>query len=177
MEAPRASARVSNINTTNKERDIVFLLPVSANSEMSLSHLMDQYYSKDFSEQNMLDVAYTMANCRTRFPWRSFLVKSSDRADSESHGMLQKVTRDSSTRDLVYLFTGQGAQWPRMGAELLHQYSAFQSTLDRLDIELQTLKEPPSWTLKGESSPRHLPSQSKTHQLHFCRGHLGRRRV
>lgn len=53
---------------------------------------------------------------------------------------------------LLGIFTGQGAQWARMGAELLKNSSVAANCIACLDMSLQALPEDdrPSWSLKDE---------------------------
>jgi acyl transferase domain-containing protein len=50
----------------------------------------------------------------------------------------------------AFVFTGQGAQYPGMGKELLQRNSTFRATINRLDRILQTFppEYTPSWTLE-----------------------------
>ncbi|XTI91351.1 polyketide synthetase, partial [Cenococcum geophilum] len=51
---------------------------------------------------------------------------------------------------LLGIFTGQGAQWARMGAELLATSPTVVSILDRLEQSLAELPDGPSWSIKDE---------------------------
>jgi acyl transferase domain-containing protein len=53
---------------------------------------------------------------------------------------------------LVFVFTGQGAQWAGMGRELLEKELMFKETVDALDDTLSQLHDPPTWKLKGKGS-------------------------
>lgn len=49
-----------------------------------------------------------------------------------------------------YNIIGQGAQWARMGATLLHLYpSVVRQTIQKLDHHLSQLALPPSWTIES----------------------------
>ena len=50
---------------------------------------------------------------------------------------------------LNFVFTGQGAQWAGMGADLIDKYPVFGDTIRELDSELRTLQDGPSWTIEG----------------------------
>jgi acyl transferase domain-containing protein len=45
------------------------------------------------------------------------------------------------------VFTGQGAQWPRMGTALYQQSSHFRLKIQDFDESLQGLRDPPDWSL------------------------------
>ena len=53
---------------------------------------------------------------------------------------------------ILGIFTGQGAQWARMGAELIENYEVARGILTNLDTRLSRLPEPdrPSWSLIEE---------------------------
>ncbi len=53
---------------------------------------------------------------------------------------------------ILGIFTGQGAQWPRMGAELIEKSPAAAKILARLDGSLQSLpiRDRPSWSLREQ---------------------------
>lgn len=48
------------------------------------------------------------------------------------------------------IFTGQGAQWPSMGKELLIHSPVFRKAIEECDESLATLRHAPSWSLKAE---------------------------
>lgn len=56
----------------------------------------------------------------------------------------------SATLKILGVFTGQGAQWPTMGASLMRHSPLFRETIDALDKALQTLPDGPSWKLSEE---------------------------
>ncbi|ETN44945.1 uncharacterized protein HMPREF1541_09820 [Cyphellophora europaea CBS 101466] len=66
------------------------------------------------------DLAYTLANRRTKFDYRSFAVADSmsSLAASLTKG-LPKLKRVSKDQNVIFVCTGQGAQWPQMGKQLL----------------------------------------------------------
>ncbi|KAL4957422.1 polyketide synthase [Aspergillus filifer] len=125
------------------------LLLYTANTEPSLTALVDNY--KIFIEQtapNVKDVAYTLARGREHLPYRAFAI-----ANGSSVGAASPVTKPSQQKSkIAMVFTGQGAQWPRMGADLLKSNSAFQGSIRSLDQYLQdTLgEEAPSWSIEKE---------------------------
>ena len=46
-----------------------------------------------------------------------------------------------------FVFTGQGAQWSQMGKGIIETFPASKLLLKRLDDVLQSLPDPPSWSL------------------------------
>ncbi|PGH10329.1 hypothetical protein GX51_00086 [Blastomyces parvus] len=130
---------------TNKSHLLLF----SANSANSLTNMAKNFQDWTSAHSESLeDVAYTLAHHRERLPHRSFAVASTDRpAGTTSQGR----KAPSTTPNLVMVFTGQGAQWPRMGRGLLKREDfCFKSTIRALDKYLQAAPGAPSWSLEVE---------------------------
>ncbi|KAL8376833.1 hypothetical protein RB595_007791 [Gaeumannomyces hyphopodioides] len=125
------------------------LLLFSANSPKSFIRLVDGY--KSWIEQNtdkVADLAYTLARKRRQLPHRAFGVVKNGIVETVS----PRVQVDpSKPRDIVMVFTGQGAQWPRMGLELLQSNDAFKSSIRSLDQHLQSIDgEKPRYSIQEE---------------------------
>ncbi|KAL6710125.1 hypothetical protein ACN47E_009916 [Coniothyrium glycines] len=134
----------------NKHR--IFVL--SANDEHSLLSagrtLAEHLRSHSISdEETFLDnLVFTLNERRSMFPFVSTVV-SKGRTDLESKLCnLSPISRTHKTPPGVgFIFTGQGAQWWRMGRELL-DYSIFKNSLRRCDAVLQRLGA--RWSLIDE---------------------------
>lgn len=81
------------------------------------------------------DLAYTLSERRTRFPW-TMTVSAADVSE------LVTSLEDVSTRPiqntgapprLGFVFNGQGAQWFGMGRELMNAYPVYAETLRKCD--------------------------------------------
>ena len=104
--------------------------------------------SATFEEEYLMNLAFTLNERRSRLPWISYgigssvekLWKSFESPDIPSF-------RSSSPPTLGFVFTGQGAQWPRMGMELC-QYEVFRQCLEEADRHFQTLGCP--WSVIEE---------------------------
>ncbi|KAJ2982753.1 hypothetical protein NQ176_g1174 [Zarea fungicola] len=92
------------------------------------------------------DISYTLAMRRDHLPHRAF--------DIVVDGLVQTSQAASkapgTAPDLVLVFTGQGAQWPQMGIELLKSSKKFRETFAKMDQTLQELPGGPSWRLVDE---------------------------
>lgn len=97
----------------------------------------------------LLNLAYTLNNRRSRFPWKAVV------SISDTNGLIatlespntQICNFDGKPR-LGFVFTGQGAQWHAMGRELLSTYSVFKQSI--LEAE-QILKDfGCSWSAVGK---------------------------
>lgn len=86
------------------------------------------------------DFAYTMGSHRTHFQWRSFaLLKSrKDLASLDSQMSPPVLANPDRCIRIGFVFSGQGAQWPGMGIQLMH-YVAFREHLLSADRFLKKL--------------------------------------
>ncbi|KAK2034990.1 beta-ketoacyl synthase domain-containing protein [Colletotrichum zoysiae] len=111
-------------------------------SVQSLTSKIDNYLSQ--SPGSLSNVAYSLAARRETHAYRAFCV-------ADGNGPLQIspiIKRRWSTPDVVWVFTGQGAQWAQMGKELVEQEPLFAERVDTLDKILARMPEPPSWTIR-----------------------------
>ncbi|KAF6807652.1 polyketide synthase [Colletotrichum musicola] len=106
-------------------------LPASSKTQSYLNNLL-----------HMLSVR------RTQLPWRTFAVVS-DMEESPTAwcSRLTERVRSSKAADLKFVFTGQGAQWARMGLGL-GQYPVFKKSLDECDAYLASLGC--GWSVRDE---------------------------
>ena len=102
------------------------------------------------------DLAYTLAVRRTSFKWKAFVVASSLGAIANDNLSMWKAVRTVATPKLGFVFTGQGAQFPRM-AEGLTVYPTFQDSLRRSDTILSELGC--QWSLLGMLAFYLVPSR------------------
>ncbi|KAL8886198.1 MAG: hypothetical protein Q9215_006064 [Flavoplaca cf. flavocitrina] len=125
------------------------LLPFSGHDDHSLkaniaaiSAVADQY--------NPTDLAYTLSARRSKFFQRAFAIGepgSLSSALDESQMTLGKSS--ASVQKVGFIFTGQGAQWPAMGAELFSEFGLYKQSIKSLDRILNKLPEPPTWSLEA----------------------------
>lgn len=93
------------------------------------------------SQKFMAELAYTLGDRRSHLQWKTYGIASSpqDLIDtlSTSNGESRAPGVKSSRIPRVgFVFTGQGAQWPRMGAELM-TYKVFRESIEAADDYLQ----------------------------------------
>ncbi|KAL4971438.1 polyketide synthase [Aspergillus desertorum] len=112
------------------------------------------------------DLLWTLQTRRTEFPYKaSFSASTLDQlcqrlVDTASPRVVRavNVTERRPVRTLG-IFTGQGAQWPLMGATLYARSRQFQETIQALDASLASLPDPPDWTLASQLQPTADPSR------------------
>jgi acyl transferase domain-containing protein/phospholipid N-methyltransferase len=139
---------VSTLQSASQTNGSPQLLLFSASSAASLQRMTIDFQDwVSNNPDNLENLAYTLANRRELLPYRAFMVASRDRPGVASQG---KGAANPSP-NLVMVFTGQGAQWPRMGRELLLRSDlCFQSSIRSLDNYLQDAADAPTWTLEEE---------------------------
>ncbi|KAL6234338.1 hypothetical protein BDW75DRAFT_241237 [Aspergillus navahoensis] len=89
------------------------------------------------------DVSYTLACRRQILPNRAFAVGTAEFWD------VSPVQKAGPT-DLVWVFSGQAAQYPRMGQELVTSNAIARDTIRTLDEVLDIVDAGRSWTLQEE---------------------------
>ncbi|KAH0382185.1 polyketide synthase, partial [Aureobasidium melanogenum] len=100
------------------------LYTFSANSMASLKGLIESHldWIEKRVEMPLADLSYTLLHRRSALPYR-FSAVADDRQSLmdvlHQNLALAAVKSASSKSDLIMVFTGQGAQWPGMGRELL----------------------------------------------------------
>lgn len=98
--------------------------------------------------ENAVDLAYTLACRREKLSRRSYALVSAD-GDVGHVVSPSKTPSRKQPLDVVFVFSGQGAQWPQMGRELLLTHPVFSRVVDELDGTLRSLKNAPEWSLRG----------------------------
>ena len=107
---------------------------------------------QEFVQQNpalVSNLAYTRAMGRERLQHRAYAV-----AENGQFTVVSPPTKSASSLLVNVVFSGQGAQWPGMGKELIETDPAFRECIGTMDTVLQALKHPPSWTIIGEKAGR-----------------------
>ncbi|KAF5520959.1 Reducing polyketide synthase FUB1 [Colletotrichum aenigma] len=96
------------------------------------------------------DLTYTLAGRRSHFEFRSFAVAESvSDLQTQIEKGLPKSKRASKHDNPIFVFTGQGAQWPAMGRELLNS-CIFRTSIHKSQVLLEHYGCP--WDLIDELS-------------------------
>ncbi|PYH31947.1 type I polyketide synthase [Aspergillus neoniger CBS 115656] len=99
----------------------------------------------DFERRLVHDVAYTLGERRSHFPWRIAFTTS-----STSNELVKALNGPASipqraklgagaSPTIAFAYTGQGAQWPRMGIELIDTHPVFAATMQKAARTLEDL--------------------------------------
>lgn len=103
--------------------------------------------TKQAGTQYLLDLAFTLAKKRSMLPWKSFVLgQSLEHLQESLSTLISTPLRASGCPLLRFVFTGQGAQWPSMGRELL-KFQVFKDSLQRADSYFRSLGS--TWSLLG----------------------------
>ncbi|KAI0199936.1 polyketide synthase PksB [Astrocystis sublimbata] len=163
IEAYEARNSISSDSSTTS---LFTPLTFSAASETALLKMLSDY--SEYLDQNpdvkLSDLAWTLQDRRSVFPYRKVVagtdLKSITRKLAEFAGSSTSAHPDLSVRQpklrgtlrILGIFTGQGAQWPRMGAILLESSSYARQRISELDSALQSLPEEdrPQWSILNE---------------------------
>ncbi|KAL9110821.1 MAG: hypothetical protein Q9227_004621 [Pyrenula ochraceoflavens] len=140
------------------------LLPLSASHDFSLRSRLD-----GLPDLNPYDLAYTLIHRRSKFSHRGFAITKSLADRKEALRLEIETFGDAITRvqPLAFVFSGQGAQWPCMGQELIQQYPTYRRAIMDMDIVLSSLQIAPTWSLLDiimqprKASQLHLASHSQ----------------
>ena len=123
------------------------LILLSAKSEVSLQGSMEKHsqYLQQHGSCRLRDLAYTLATRRQHYDHRTFCV-----SDGVETLLAQPPVRVKNVpRSLIFVFTGQGAQWAEMGKKLIEDFPSFQGDIKEMDNILSRCSIPPSWSILG----------------------------
>ncbi|GAW27324.1 putative polyketide synthase [Rosellinia necatrix] len=150
-----AQAPVVGESTSHLFTPFVF----SASSEASLRANLDQYReffaTQDAQAVVLSDLAWTLRQRRSALGWRTSITVPNPATISALHtalaGPAALKALPVATTSILGVFTGQGAQWPRMGAELIESSQMARGLIRQLDLYLSNLdSDAPDWSLETE---------------------------
>ena len=134
---------------------------VSGHSTQALASILNALADtiKTMDDISLADLGYTLSR-RSQFTYRaSFSATSRDELIGKLKDAAQKasslairgtVVTEKLPLRILGIFTGQGAQWPEMGAALYRASVLFRKTIQHLEASLASLPDPPSWLLSEQ---------------------------
>lgn len=135
----------------NEEKLFVFSSADQAGLQrVATSYLefLEQESTSLSSPSFLSDLAYTLDARRTILDHRSFLVANSETdLIKQLRGGLLKFRRTAKNNNTFFIFSGQGAQWPTMGKELI-AFPIYRKSLHKAQATLFNLGS--SWSLTEE---------------------------
>ncbi|KAF9779409.1 fus1 actin binding activity protein [Fusarium sp. DS 682] len=148
-----------NASLLQSDRLISTPLLLSANSENSLRMQIPRFAEEieDSNNDQVHSIIFTLAHRRSQLPFRTFLsshdnqsLKKKLKAAMDENTALpiaNQVVASGQVPRVLAVFTGQGAQWPTMGREILKASQFARDLIAFLENSLASLDEPPTWTL------------------------------
>ncbi|KAK4496779.1 hypothetical protein PRZ48_012762 [Zasmidium cellare] len=118
---------------------------ISRSASTLLDHLT-KHPTPTTSPTFLQDLSYTLANKRTKFPWKQYWLADSQASllEALAQPTEQAIRAMDRPAKLGFVFTGQGAQWKGMGQALL-KYSVYRESIKDADSHLQKIGCP--WSL------------------------------
>ncbi|KAJ5817291.1 hypothetical protein N7447_009524 [Penicillium robsamsonii] len=126
-----------------------YLVGFSAHDRRTLERNIEAH-ARVASDYHLPDLAYTLMARRSRFPVRGFTVATEGSVEEALQTSAMTIgTAPATPPQLGFVFTGQGAQWPALGAAAMDAFPSFLATIRALDKVLQSLEfASPSWSLE-----------------------------
>lgn len=141
---PAAAGEVIEAATTSSPRLLLF----SANTADSLKQLSQNCLDHVKAHPSDIDsLAYTLSRRRELLPHRSYAVVPKD-GPAGSIAPAAKVPLRK--QPLIMVFSGQGAQWPQMGKQLIENDSLFAQDIREMDEILASLRHAPRFNMLEE---------------------------
>ena len=144
------------------------LFVLSARTQQSLDDgikALDNYMRNAIYNPLFLnELAYTLGERKSIFPWRAVLVGATQR--DVFYGLQNQTTikgQAVSEPRIAFIFTGQGAAWPCMGYDISQWSREFRDSIRKSEEYLFSLGV--EWSLSQELSKSKLDSQIMTAEL------------
>jgi amino acid adenylation domain-containing protein len=136
-QAPDLNTSDSNTSDDLETKGQLYLLPISAKTDSALDILISQY--KKYIESTETDanirigdICYSASKGRSHFDHRSYVIGCS-KQEISNQLMDDKLSKSpqSFNPKIVFMFTGQGSQYPKMGWDLYETQPVFRETLNQ----------------------------------------------
>ena len=136
----------------NHRRKIMCL---SANDQSGIERQagrLAKYLQAHLDSVSLDDLVYTLGQRRSLHRYRYATQGHSIQSLQQNLESIKYTPpKASGLRRLAFVFTGQGAQWPRMGCELFTVYPVFKAAFQAADDYVRCLGA--KWSLLGALSP------------------------
>ncbi|TRX93533.1 hypothetical protein FHL15_005505 [Xylaria flabelliformis] len=164
LSIQRASSRLAS---ADKPDFAMVPLVFSANNEGSLLSMVKQFYHYlQTNKEPLSRVAQSLYAHRTPLPRKTYfsgpsrsdliqsigkLLDEVKEGKKKEIGTMSAISPDRSRKlRILGVFTGQGAQWPMMGKELIKSSPVFRDIMEILQKSLDQLPDPPEWSIIEE---------------------------
>ncbi|KAI0154906.1 putative polyketide synthase [Xylariaceae sp. FL1272] len=137
------------IQTRHAEARAQILIPLSAHDEQAFKNTV-KIISSSSQQYKLPDLLYTLGARRSQFNVRGFAVVQREALHNglDYESLIVSRAPAAVSRNICFIFTGQGAQWPTMGAKLIDEYAVFRESIRYLDFVLAQLHDRPSWKIE-----------------------------
>ena len=155
-EAPDRADTSLNSNGTQESasthsihgRKIFCLSANDAHGIERQAKLLAEYLRGHAGPELMDDLAYTLGQRRSIHRYKVAIhSNSTQKLQSRLEELKYNAPKASGIKRLAFIFTGQGAQWPKMGYELLATYPVFKAAFEAADEFMSSLGA--TWSLLG----------------------------
>ncbi|KAF2195930.1 hypothetical protein K469DRAFT_545317 [Zopfia rhizophila CBS 207.26] len=125
------------------------LLTFSASNMDALRQVVQEHEAYLHKHPDRIrDLSHTLVSRREPLPCRAFTVVARDSTSEPLQ--ISPFEKAGTQQHVVFVMTGQGAQWPRMGAALLEGNTTFRRSILQLESYIAHCPDPPSWSLSEE---------------------------
>ncbi|KAJ5124866.1 Acyl transferase/acyl hydrolase/lysophospholipase [Penicillium bovifimosum] len=146
LESPPGVA-VDSLPTASNRSNPHLLVASGHNAEALRKRIRQIVHYVENHSDRLHDLSYTLSARRSHLSHRAFAVLRS------SASVLEDGSFSSfgvTSPNVIFVFTGQGAQWPGMGKHLLANFPQFKNDIKIMDEILQKLPDSPNWLLHDE---------------------------
>lgn len=160
MAYPTAVRGPGNVDTPPPSpplrRESATLLLFSASNEESLKKAVRGYQTIIQANPLKLEaLAHTLTHRRSHLAYRTFAVVAGESGNMAPEFPPASTFRPKSeSKDITFVFTGQGAQWARMGSHLMKASKEFLQDIREMDAALKCLprEHQPAWEISRKSA-------------------------
>ncbi|KAL9086235.1 MAG: hypothetical protein Q9159_004300 [Coniocarpon cinnabarinum] len=157
-DSSRRMSLLPHYEQTSAKTGRPYLIALTSHSENAGKKLAGKFaeYVKEHPEVDVQSFAQTLSTRRSMHDHRTFITASSP---ADLQAALENVQQTSSwvsdrpaQKRVAFSFSGQGAQYPKMGYELLQTCPSFKRSMLRCEKILSQLPDGPDWSLITELS-------------------------
>ncbi|KAK6527427.1 hypothetical protein TWF694_004416 [Orbilia ellipsospora] len=124
---PAENLDKEQVNKTSNKDSRPYLLQLTTADKDGVKRLGKMYneYFKNLAlgsneiDETLKRLTYTLNQCRTQLPWKSYAVVDSHESLLAINEKFSAPRQAVLNPSIAFVFTGQGAQWPKMGIELM----------------------------------------------------------
>ncbi|ORY58750.1 uncharacterized protein BCR38DRAFT_413069 [Pseudomassariella vexata] len=157
------------VTDTNTYYARPYLFKVSASSQSSLKKMTEEYAQYvEVAKPQLQDIAYTLLSRRSTLKNTLFVTAATHEElamELRRDDWMASIQPDRVVKNVAFIFTGQGAQWPSMGKQLIECSPLFRSVVLQCSAALKALPDAPSWDVIEELC--RLKTDSRVYESSF----------